>query len=301
MSNIYEEHLRVTVDETNMYRVMRTSTVFELMQQISIRQMEEFGIGRDKTLDKGLLWVILRQWAVIERLPEYDEQVTLRSWPGDMMHVIFPRHYEMVSAQGETLLRAQALWMLIDQNTRRHIFPDEYGIGVQGLVTGRELPPIPSIVTPGVKADKISETSGAAEKTEQNRERKLSSSEPGRDLNRPGDKTDLNEDDTDRKGESPKEFDIPIPYSMVDLNGHLNNTHYFDLAEDHSARAQSGIPLKEVQIEYLSEAKYGSTLHMKLETEGQADYFTATIGEKNCFRLKMTYDEFMTGRETNRK
>lgn len=277
MSNIYEEHLRITVDESNMYRVLRTSTLFELMQQISIRQMEEFGIGRDKTLDRGLLWVILRQWAVIERLPEYDEPVTLRTWPGEMMHVIFPRHYEMVSERGETLVRSQALWMLIDQNTRHHIFPDEYGIEVRGLRTGRELGSIPSIVLPEANQTDNRRIDQAGNRA--------AGWVEGTNRDRSAEKVSV----PDGYADNFKEFDVAVPFSMVDLNGHLNNTHYFDLAEDHSARAQSGAPLREVQIEYLSEAKFGSTLHMKMKTEGQADYFTAMVGEKNCFRLKLLY------------
>ena len=72
-------------------------------------------------------------------MPRYDEEVTFRSWPGPTMRIFFPRHYE-VSSGNEILVRGCALWMLIDEKTRSFIFPDEYGIEIDGFLTGNEIP-----------------------------------------------------------------------------------------------------------------------------------------------------------------
>ena len=55
-----------------MYRRLRISTMFEWFQEGSITHTEELGCGREKTLDKGLLWVVTLQRAEIGRLPLYD-------------------------------------------------------------------------------------------------------------------------------------------------------------------------------------------------------------------------------------
>ena len=52
-----------------MYRRLRISTMFEWFQEGSITHTEELGCGREKTLDKGLLWVVTLQRAEIARLP----------------------------------------------------------------------------------------------------------------------------------------------------------------------------------------------------------------------------------------
>ena len=80
--NVYTTQLRLRNKDVNLHRVLRTSTLFELMQEASIRHTEELGMGRERTLDRGLLWMVTHQQAEITRMPEYDELITLESWPG---------------------------------------------------------------------------------------------------------------------------------------------------------------------------------------------------------------------------
>ena len=114
--------------DVDMYRRIRLSRLFELFQEASIRHTESLGMGRDKTLDKGVLWVLLMQRAEITRMPEYDETIVLKSWPGQTMHLLFPRYYSVETVQGEPLIRAGALWSLMDARTRKVVFPERYGI-----------------------------------------------------------------------------------------------------------------------------------------------------------------------------
>ena len=63
------------------------------------------GMGRAMTLDRGALWIVTLQSAQIRRMPEYDEEIVLRSWPGQTMHVLFPRYCAVDTACGEPLIR----------------------------------------------------------------------------------------------------------------------------------------------------------------------------------------------------
>ena len=109
MSEIYTERLTLRSKDVDMFRHLRTSEFFKLLQEASIRHTEQLGMGRDKTLDKGILWVLLMQRAEVTRMPEYDERIVLRSWPGKTMHLLFPRYYSLETEEGEPLVRASAL------------------------------------------------------------------------------------------------------------------------------------------------------------------------------------------------
>ena len=189
MNEIYTERLTLRSRDVDMFRRLRTSELFKLLQEASIRHTEQLGMGRDKTLDKGILWVLLMQRAEITRMPEYDERIVLRSWPGKTMHLLFPRFYSLETEAGEGLVKASALWGLVDAKTRKAVFPERYGVEIAGMENGEE------IELPG----------------------------PIRKL------------DCDRE----KRFEVP--YSYVDLNGHMNNTRYFDLAEDTAEGNPGGI------------------------------------------------------------
>ena len=236
--SVYQEQIHLRSKDVDMFRRLRTSELFRLLQEASIRHTEQLGMGRDKTLDKGILWVLTLQRAEIRRMPEYDEHVLLKSWPGRTMHLLFPRYYSLETAGGEPLLKASALWCLVDEGSRRIVFPEHYGVVIDGTVTGEE------IALPSPPA-------------------KLPCSESR---------------------------DFQVPYSYVDLNGHMNNTRYFDLAEDCIDAAKAGRPLRFVSTEYVSEARFGECFRVGWGTENGA-YYLSGEGEKCVFRMRLEYGE----------
>lgn len=137
--SVFRRAIKIRDCDVSYNRALRPSCLFSMLQEASIDHTEELGAGRDKTLDRGFLWVITRQKVVINRLPEYDEHVILESWPGETMHVLFPRYYRMLDADGALLLSASALWVLIDAEKRSFIFPQQEGIFVPGETTGNEI------------------------------------------------------------------------------------------------------------------------------------------------------------------
>ena len=138
--DIYTREFRVRSTEVDLDRRLKTSVLFSMLQEAAIAHTEALGMGRDKTLDKGLLWIVTQQQAQIIRMPEYDEDVILRSWPSESMHLIFPRYYSIDTAAGEPLIRASSFWSLMDARTRAIVFPENYGIVINGVHTGDEIP-----------------------------------------------------------------------------------------------------------------------------------------------------------------
>lgn len=234
--SVYSREMLLRSRDVDMFRRLRTSELFRLLQEASITHTEQLGMGRDKTLDKGLLWILLLQRAEIVRMPEYDENVILKSWPGKTMHLLFPRYYSMETSAGEHLLSASALWGLVDQNTRKMIFPEKYGIVIEGVTTGDEiaLPAAP------------------------------------------------------RRQECTDSMIFTVPFSYVDINGHMNNAHYFDLAEDCIPAAAKGEALKSIQVEYSNEARFGESFTVSWGESG-GTYFITGEGERTIFRMALSY------------
>ncbi len=244
MSGVYERELLLGSEHVDCFRRLRTSTLMELLQTASIRHTEELGMGREKTLDRGLLWVIARQHVIIERWPVYDERIIIRSWPGETMRVLFPRYYEIASAaDGSVLVKGSAVWSLMDMETRTTAFPDEYGVEIDGVETGREIPFLTRLT--------------ALETTESR--------------------------------------DFTVPYSYVDINGHMNNTRYFDLVEDSVGIPAEGRELAELQTEYSAEAPLGSTLRLDWGGQDGRCYVTGCVSgpaegpAHPCFRMSLQY------------
>ncbi len=234
---MYRIAYQILSSDTDASRRLRISRLFTMLQEASIAHTTELGMGREKTLDRGLLWIVTLQQANVVRLPEYDEQIILKSWPGRTMHLLFPRYYRIEDRKGNALVEASALWALMDQTSRRVVFPEQYGIRIRGVHTGKEiaLPVAPKMP------------------------------------------------------QHPEESVFTVPYSYVDLNGHMNNTRYFDLAEDRMPEALRSRAITRIQTEYAKEAREGETIRLQSETT-ETDFFL--MGEQNgarLFRLALTY------------
>ncbi len=82
-----------------------------------------------------------------------------------------------------------------------------------------------------------------------------------------------------------REAEIKASYSLCDLNKHLNNAFYLDIAED-----LLPIPylleheVKSIEIEYLHEVKIGESLHIDYEKVGDDCYFSSP-----AFKLKLSF------------
>ena len=240
-SLIYEKKVLIRSEQVDMTRCLRMSDLFRLLEEASIAHTEALGCTRDKTLDRGLLWVITRQSAEISEMPAYDEEIIVRSWQGEMQHVFFPRFYE-IEREGKVIIRGQALWMLVDEETRTFIMPEDYGIEIPGRPDSDDMF-IPAIAIPEAAGDAAASES------------------------------------------------LVTRFSQIDINGHMNNTRYFDIIDDSlkkeirlSSEAAAPVPAT-VIANYLSELKLGDAFTLNQYKTGNDLYFEGA-GDKLYFRIK---------------
>ena len=234
---IYRQDFQILSSDVDLRRTLRLSTLFTRLQEAAIAHTIDLGVPRKKTLDKGLLWAVTQYRAIIHRLPEYDEKVSLLSWPGRTMHLYFPRYFRIVDTKGLVLFEAVSLWVLIDAETRGIVFPESHDIFIKEIVTGNELP-MPGRI----------------------RSEKISASEP-----------------------------FKVPYSYVDLNGHMNNARYYDLAVDFMPEHLRGRKLRELSSEHIGEAQLGDVMQVGC-AESENSFYLCGEKEKTIFRMKMLFE-----------
>ena len=237
MNDCYDLEYKILSSDADVDRRLRISRLFILLQEAAIAHTTALGFGREKTLDKGYLWVIAVQQALISRLPRYDERIRLTSYPGEMMHTFYPRYYRITDEQGSELINASALWMLMDREKRAVVAPEQSGVVIDGEKPDGQAfyPRPPKMPQNGTVSAFI------------------------------------------------------VPYSCVDLNGHMNNSRYFDLAEDLMPASLRKADVKEISVEYTGEARCGDELTL---TYGVSDnkFLLTGAGEKRLFRLGIRYD-----------
>ena len=79
-----------------------------------------------------------------------------------------------------------------------------------------------------------------------------------------------------------------VPFSFVDMNGHMNNTRYFDLADNLCPFASQGRDPKRILVEYSAELRLGESYELLYGLEGER-FFLKSSGDKPHFRIVMDY------------
>lgn len=233
---MYRAEYRLLSSDVDLHRRLRLSRLFTMLQEAAIAHTERLGMGRERTLDRGILWAVAMQRVRIHRLPEYDERVTLESWPGEMMHVLFPRYSRLLDESGETLMDASALWILMDARTRARVFPEQAGVSLPGM--GADGIPLPRAV----------------------------------------------------KAAGGEEAPFTVPYSYCDLNGHMNNARLPDIAEDLMPPELRDGAIRQVEAEYLGEARPGEQIALRTGMDGRAFTLAGSREGRPLFKLRMEYE-----------
>lgn len=247
----YEKKLVIRSEQVDMTRHLRMAELFRLLMEVSIAHTEDLGCTRAETLDKGLLWIITRQLVEIDEMPEYDDKITLRGWQGDMMHVFFPRFYE-IEKEGRVIVRAQALWALIDQETREIIMPEDYGIELPGR-PGSDDMFLTAIVIPESAGEPVSCTETV---------------------------TRFSQMDINGHMNNASYFDMIDDAVWTDVSSGLTTD---------SAEAAAVMPKpKTLYINYINELPAGTRLSLNEYKAGGDVYFEGS-GDKPYFRVKITY------------
>ena len=229
---IFVKTLKLRAEHVDFRRKMRPSVLMRLFQECCIAHTEELGMGRKMTLDRGFLWVVTSERIQIDRMPEYDEEITLECYPGPMLHYFFPRNLVVKDAQGSILVKGNAMWALIDEKSRAMIDPKEHGIHVEGQDLPGQIAPAMMIPTPVLSLVAKTEAS----------------------------------------------------YSLVDINGHLNNCSYLDIAMDLFDKEDLSRDMSEIALVFKKEIPLGESFDINYGKEKEAYYFAS----KDRFALKIS-------------
>ena len=94
--------------------------VLDMCQDVATLHAERMGIGRDKMIESGVFWAVIRAKYEVVRSPEHFQVVRVKTWPHSPSRFSFQRDFLITdAASGETLIKATNEWVLVDLETRK--------------------------------------------------------------------------------------------------------------------------------------------------------------------------------------
>lgn len=118
VSDIYNSYTEKHISDTS----LNFRELAALLEKVAGNHLEKSGAGKRELREKQLAWVIVRRELKVSRWPEPGEAFTVTTWAGKSRHGMFPRWFEIKSADPETnsesLITVSCRWVIMDIETR---------------------------------------------------------------------------------------------------------------------------------------------------------------------------------------
>jgi len=122
---IYSKEVFIHSSYVDNSKRVRLSSYFELIQNFVCEAVTDEGFGKDITVYKGFLWIILKTYVEIYELPILEDTITLYTYPKDIKKFIYPRIVFGKSKSGKILFKMNTYWALLKEDERRLALPQE--------------------------------------------------------------------------------------------------------------------------------------------------------------------------------
>ena len=104
---------------------LKIPAIFRYFQDVALLATEDAKVDSMSLSKKNIDWVITRMSVQIKRLPKCDEEITVCTYPGKDMAMLYPRYFAILDIKGNVIIRSTSIWALIDNNTRKVIVDKE--------------------------------------------------------------------------------------------------------------------------------------------------------------------------------
>jgi medium-chain acyl-[acyl-carrier-protein] hydrolase len=116
---IWDDTYRVMWHESATGNRATLVTICNYLQETATRHANHLGFGYRASGEHNLLWVIVRLLVKMDRYPEWDETVTVRTWPRGIEGLFALRDYLIFDSHGNRLGAGSSQWFTIDKETRK--------------------------------------------------------------------------------------------------------------------------------------------------------------------------------------
>lgn len=118
---MYQKTFTVSNNDVDKRFQLKVAAIFRYFQDIALKATEEVGADSISLSKKNIDWVITRMAVQIKRLPKCNEEITVHTYPGKDMAMLYPRYFYVTDSKGEVIITSSSLWALIDSVSRKVI------------------------------------------------------------------------------------------------------------------------------------------------------------------------------------
>ena len=111
---MYSFKSKIRYSETDSCGKLTLESLLDYFQDCSAFQSESLGVGYEYMRERKLVWVLSYWQIVVDRFPDFCEDVEIGTFPYGFKGCLGQRNFFMKDREGRFLAKADSLWTLID-------------------------------------------------------------------------------------------------------------------------------------------------------------------------------------------
>lgn len=127
MQTIFYRNLAIPCYDTDRSLKIKPTAFLNYAQDMAGDHAELLDFGVEPLLERNLVWVITRMKVEFLKMPQWRDNVKIRTWHRGYVGAFFVREFLMHSESDELLARATTSWVLFNIQDRKMERPDDIG------------------------------------------------------------------------------------------------------------------------------------------------------------------------------
>ena len=123
--SIYEVKTRVTYYDLDCKNTLKPSALLRMANIAAEQNATDLGIGYTQMEPLSLAFVLQRFCIYSYIAPKYNQDVYVRTWPGEIIKGMFNRYGEMLDMNRVKMMEWISQWVLLDLRARKILRPTE--------------------------------------------------------------------------------------------------------------------------------------------------------------------------------
>ncbi|MBU1008697.1 MAG: hypothetical protein KKD74_01055 [Bacteroidetes bacterium] len=143
-SKVHSETYRITWQDTDAKGLLSISALTRVLQESAWRHAGLLGFGFEYLAGHNAIWVMFKLHIQITDWPRWDENITIRTWPGKLKGIVASREFVVEDQSGKRLGAASSDWLVIGREDRK---PRKTGLLEQFMPHTHEdvIPPVQAL------------------------------------------------------------------------------------------------------------------------------------------------------------
>jgi acyl-ACP thioesterase len=119
------EKIQIKTYDADTHGNLKLYSLMNYFQEAASRNAEELHFGFDDLTNINVFWVLSRMQVHVHRLPKWNEELWLETWPMKLDKLFALRGFEVRNAENELMIEAVSAWLMIDIDSRRPKRPSD--------------------------------------------------------------------------------------------------------------------------------------------------------------------------------